>query len=320
MNSLTSPDIKILRHPDRLAAFQSGRTAFPISAEIDLTWRCALNCKLCHSKWLHQDIELSQDQIRRVLTQLHGHGAQAVTFTGGGDPLESPHWRYAVNLAHDLGFDQAVYSYLPRVDQKLVNFLASKLAFVYTHSCNTRGLSRPAASKTVWTYGWLLDESNWTQIPDMVRRTNLDFFNFVDFRPLCPENKPGSKPLDYGWIPDAVRLLKSESARESRVKWAEYKFSGLQRRDAGRNYGACYSTDFTTCIGPNGDVYECINRRGFPDSILGNLLTEDLAEIWKRKSRCRTDMSNCRIMCRNNSLNQTLWSVFGPEVQHSNFV
>lgn len=325
MNSLSDPESKILRHVDRLADFNRG-LAYPISAEIDLTWRCSLNCKGCHSKHLHSNIELQPDQIKRILTELHSHGLQAVTWSGGGDPLESPFAFYAFELAHDLRLDQALYSYLPNIDsdfwedrQEVFDYLGSRMRFVYTHSCNTKGLKRN--SKTVWTYGHLLDETNYLRISDLIKQTNLDFFNFVDFRPLAPENKPDASKLNYEWVPMALHLLKEHARQNPQVKFAEYKFTDLMRPNFGRDYHKCFSTDFTCSIGPNGDMYECLNRRGFSDSILGNLLTESLEEIWKRKARYREDLSQCRILCRNHEMNKTLYHrVFGPEPEHSNFV
>ena len=321
MNSLSDPSTNILRHPDRLAAFKNG-IAYPLSAEIDLTWRCSLACPGCHSMHLHQNLEMSEGDIYRVLTQLRKHGCQTVTFSGGGDPFESPHWRYAVNLAKDLGFDVAAYSWLPGLNQEMVAFIEmKKIAFIYSHSNNSKGLRHSLSSKTVWTYGWLLDSLNWMKVPEMVKKTNLDFWNFVDFRPLAPENKQNPSNLDYSWIPDAMRLLTSAQSQNKQVKWASYKFESLIRPDGGRDYHSCLSTHFTTVIGPDGKMWECVNRRGFEDSMLGNLLQEDLESIWTRKPKSREDMSLCRIICRNNSLNQTLYHrVFGPEPQHASFI
>lgn len=315
MNSLTDPAFKILQHPERLADFKAG-PAYPISAEIDLTWQCALNCKLCHSKHLHQGLTLEPDQIRRIVMELYMNGLKSVTWAGGGDPLESPHWRYAVNLAHDLGLDQGLYSYLPGLNQEIVDFLDSKMKFVYTHSCSTKGLVHTVRSETVWTYGYLVDSENWKKIPEMASRVNYNFFDHCDFRPLAPENKLDPTVLDYSWIPDAMPVLADTQRRFPNVRYADYKFT---RMEEPREYGTCFSTDFTTCIGPDGSVYECLNRRGFDDSILGNLLKEDLHNIWERKPRCRENLTNCRLQCRNDRLNATLYKIFGEVDPHANF-
>jgi hypothetical protein len=151
----------------------------------------------------------------------------------------------------------------------------------------------------------------------MAARVNYDFFDFCDFRPLAPENKLDPTRLDYSWIPEGLKVLEETRRRFPKVRYADYKFT---RMESPREYSTCFSTDLTTCIGPDGAVWECLNRRGFPDSKLGNLLIEDLDAIWKRKPRCRTDLTACRLQCRNDSMNRTLFKIFGAEMQHMNFI
>jgi MoaA/NifB/PqqE/SkfB family radical SAM enzyme len=323
--SLTQPDKKITHylvgHPELMTDAKQRGYYYPISAEIDLTWRCALNCKGCHSKWLHQGIELDPLQIERILAQLKSVGCKTVTWSGGGDPLESPHWQSAMNTAELLGFRQAVYTYMPQPSQGKVDFIESHCDFAYTHPFKTNGLVRGIKRECTWTAGFLLDSENWARFPRMVESVDLEFFNFVDFRPLCPTNQPDSKLLNYSWVAEFIDAFQDLGYSENpKVKMADYKFRDLLRSDLGRDYASCLSTDFVACIGPNGDMYECINRRGFTDSVLGNLLHEDIHEIWERKSRFREDFTGCRILCRNHEMNRELYSIMGPAPKHECFV
>jgi hypothetical protein len=65
-------------------------------------------------------------------------------------------------------------------------------------------------------------------------------------------------------------------------------------------------------------MWECVNRRGITP--LGNIITDGIEKIWDSKPRGRTDFTGCRILCRNNELNKTLWEVFGPEPKNVEFV
>jgi MoaA/NifB/PqqE/SkfB family radical SAM enzyme len=317
MKSLTDPAHKIDRQFKALDHFQTHGWSYPLSAEIDLTWRCALNCKGCHSKWLHTDKELNQADIVHILGQLAQHGCKSVTFSGGGDPLESPHWKYAILSARLFGMDVAIYSYLPGFDQEKADYLGKQCQFVYTHSVSTKRINKPSG-KCVWTYGYLLDSTNWHQIPALIDKVDFDFFDHCDFRPLSPINAPDPPDMDYSWVARAIEVLENVTAQDSRVKAADYKFYDLLKSDKGRNYGCCYSTDFTAMVGPDGTMYECINRRNV--SPIGNLLAENLKEIWQRKQHKREDFDGCRILCRNHQMNKSLWNLLGPEPQHASFI
>lgn len=319
--SLTDPASKLthylINHPELLLERKFHGFNYPVHAEIDLTWRCSLNCKGCHSKWLHSGVELQPDQIKTILTELHAHGLQAVTFSGGGDPMESPHFEYAVNFAHDLGLSLGLYSWIPNATQSHVEFLNWKFDWIYSHPFNTKGLSR-LKGRSHWTAGFLLDEDNWHKAAEMAAKVDLNFFDGVDFRPLCPENKPDAKPLNYDWVENAIRLLKQLSD-EPRITWSEYKFNGLLNGGK-REYDKCLSTDLVALVGPDGQLWECVQRRGYPDSALGNLLTESLEDIWRRKKHCRTDLEGCRILCRNDQDNVALYQLLGPAPKHSAFL
>ncbi len=329
MNSLSNPASKLthylVNHLETLVHRKQHGFVYPVHAEIDLTWRCSLDCKGCHSKWLHSGVELQPDQIKHILNELHTHGLEAVTFSGGGDPMESPHFFYAINLAYNLGLEIGLYTWIPEPTQAKVDTFDSKLAWVYSHPFNSSRFERGVVVRGIqsrrchWTAGFLLDETNWHKAAEMAAKVDLNFFDGVDFRPLCPENKPDAKPLNYGWVEKAIFMLKQMSSDEPRITWAEYKFNGLLNGGK-REYDKCLSTDLVALVGPDGTMWECVQRRGYSDSALGNLLTESLETIWQRKKHCRTDLKECRILCRNDQDNVVLYHLLGPAPKHSAFL
>lgn len=309
MQTLADPKHKISRQFKVLQHFAEKGWAYPVSAEIDPTWNCSLNCKGCHSKWLHKDQELSQADIASVLRELALHGLKSVTWSGGGEPLEWTHWRFGMEEATRWKLEQGLYSYMPQPGQERIAFLENHLAWAYTHNFRTKGLVRNS-KQMIWTAGWLLDKETWLRVPEYIDKTDLGFFDYVDFRPLIVEG------ADYSWVPKAIDFFKG--VNHPRVKWAEYKFADLLRPDKGRTYQTCYSTDFNASIGPNGDMYQCLNRRGI--TVIGNLLREDLETIWQRKAHTWCDFKQCRDLCRNHEMNKELAYLLGPEPLHASFV
>ena len=310
MNSLADPQHKIARQFKALDHFSTHGWTYPVSAEIDPTWNCSLNCKGCHSKWLHQDQELSQEDIVTILRKLSINGLKSVTWSGGGEPLEWTHWRFGMEQARRWQLEQGLYSYMPFPSQHRVDFLEEYLSWAYTHNFRTKGLRRKEGSKMTWTAGWLLDKETWFRVSEYIEKTDLGFFNFVDFRPLIVEG------ADYSWVQKAIDFF--ERFKHPQVKWARYKFLDLLKPDRGRSYKTCYSTDFTASIGPNGDMYQCLNRRGI--TVIGNLLKEKLEDIWERKAHKWCDFAQCRDLCRNHEANKELNYLLGPAPQHASFV
>lgn len=310
METLADPRHKISRQFKVLNHFKEHGWAYPVSVEIDPTWNCSLNCKGCHSKWLHKDQELSQADIVSILRELSIHGLKSVTWSGGGEPLEWTYWQFGMMEARRWKLDQGLYSYMPAPNQAKVDFLEACLSWAYTHNFRTKGLNRQKPSSMIWTAGWLLDKETWPRVNEYIEKTDLGFFNFVDFRPLILEG------ADYSWVKQAIKSL--EKLDHPQVKWATYKFEDLLKPDKGRTYSTCYSTDFSASIGPNGDMFQCLNRRGI--TVIGNLLKEDLETIWKRKVHAWCDFTQCRALCRGHEMNKELEYLLGPEPLHASFV
>jgi MoaA/NifB/PqqE/SkfB family radical SAM enzyme len=312
---LSRPSTKIL-HEDNLPVlhlFKETGHAYPLSAEIYLTMRCSLDCKGCHSKFLHNPAELSHREIDRILQQLALHGCKSITWSGGGEPLENPFWYHAMVECNRLGMKQGLYSYLPDLDQHRVDILSKYLEFVYAHN-NQRPVIKTPNTQCKWTAGFLLDNTNWQRAREFHQKTNWALFDCCDFRPLVVDG------MDYSWVPRCIEALTSleEVDHLPGLRWARYKFEDLVVDNCGRNYSECFSTHFTATIGSRGEVWECVNRMG--KTQIGNLLEEDLADIWERKPRSREDLTDCRILCRNHELNKTLWQIYGPSPVHAEFI
>jgi hypothetical protein len=311
---LAQPAIKILHEENLpvLHALKETGHAFPLTAEVDLTMRCQLDCPGCHSKWLHNPSELSIQEIDRIVTQLKANGCRSIVWSGGGEPLESPNWKFAMWAAHHAGMKQGLYSYLPALTQERVNTISHYCEFVYAHN-NHRPVQKPDTT-CVWTAGFLLDNKNWGRIREFYDKTNWSLFDYCDFRPLIVEG------MDYSWVQKAIDTFESLDTFDKLpgLRWARYKFYDLVSPAYGRNYAACHSTHLIAVIGSRGEVWECINRRGI--TCIGNILDEDLAAIWDRKPKCRTDLSDCRMLCRNHELNKTLYQIYGPAPVHGEFI
>ncbi len=99
MNTHVYSDTKVLRYPDRLAALASGEVAAPVHVGIKPTNVCNHSCYFCAYRSdnvsLGEDMNLRdkipQAKMAEIVEDLIAMGVEAVTFSGGGEPLIYPH-------------------------------------------------------------------------------------------------------------------------------------------------------------------------------------------------------------------------------------
>ena len=84
-------------------------------------------------------------------------------------------------------------------------------------------------------------------------------------------------------------------------------------------YPVCYWAAMQTVITPNGHVWSCVNKRGHPGALLGDLTQESFAEVWTRAGGPCFVTDDCRLMCRGHLSNLTLDALM-TEPAHVNFV
>jgi hypothetical protein len=241
---------------------------------------------------------------------------KSILWAGGGDPMESPNWKYALRMSTEFGFSNALYSYLPKITQNDVNFISQHCKFVMGHNTPAK-VKRPEETKCRWICGWLVSKDNWKDFAKLEAQVNYSLFDSCYFRPLL------SFDDDYSWGSDFGRemYLKFHPYHFGNVDFAQHKFSDLKRPDKGRTYKECWGTFLAGAIGADGSVWECCNRMGPVYGALGNIFKDGLANIYAERLKPRTDFKRCPPACKNQKINQVLWDCYlGPEPEDVEFL
>lgn len=123
-----NPAGKPLAHLYRLAVWQKGGMAPPVTLEWDLSNRCSLGCAACHfahthtrGPWANRLREMpaghdpggdlaDADLVVGALRKSRDFGVRAVVWTGGGEPTLHPSWLSIVREAQDCGLQQGMYT------------------------------------------------------------------------------------------------------------------------------------------------------------------------------------------------------------------
>ena len=348
--SYINPVGKILRHPERLTAMKQGRIFPPIGMEVDLTNRCNLGCNFCHFGYTHSKGPLAKqfekdglldmgdemdiDLLRRVLIQMRTYEVESVTFTGGGEPTLYPHFFDATMIASELGLKLGLYTNATLVTRELADLIKEYYQWVVVSlDYATReeyriskkvdafedaraGVIKLVGGKAKVGVSFLLDWKHTdTEAMQMLGRgLGADY---IEFRPKISYDleNPSVPSEDTSWINKVMPHLRSASTMSDlEVRLTSFEHYANWKRE----YALCRGILFTGVITPNGKVWACVNRRGFPSSEIGDLNKNSFAEVWANQQAFRVN-DQCRVMCRADEINRTLDALSKPLV-HESFV
>lgn len=330
---------KILRYLDKLDYFFNGHKTL-IVTEFDLTNRCNNNCPGCCGV-RENGAELSREQIDLIVRSLRDIGNQGVILSGGGEPLISPHFSYAVKELRKNGMKLGLNSNGLALTEELAELIADNCTYfrISLDAASpelykkTHGMSPAAFQKTVdnirmfarvkkargsqtsYGVGFLTSRDTAGEMEAFVRLARDCGVDFAQFRPFTG---------DLYDVTETYQRLKETyetpdfGVRASLQKYKEMKTGGK------REYDRCRGMFFSTVITADAKVFACLHYRQREEYYLGTI-TEDtsLSDIF-RSPRMRQvyesiDCSKCPSMCRNDAFNRTL-DTLSLDVTHREFL
>lgn len=348
---------KVLSHLDRLAAWQKGERAAPVTVEWDLSNRCPLGCMDCHfahthsrGPWTVKERLLPMafdpcgdladvDVVKRVLGEMAEAGVLSVVWSGGGEPTSHPQWLDIMRYAARLGFQQGMYTSGGLLKPAQAKELAELATWVVV-SLDCKDAETYAKEKGVpaWRFdaacaglvelakeqdatigaSFLLHGENWQDAPEMLMFARTLGAHYTTFRPAI-RTSPATPAVCEDNRSWITEALPMLRDLAKRRQGVELDADRFaEYRDwHGRSYKMCYGVRMTANITPDSRMWLCPQRRGV--TCLGDLREESFAEVWRRHPGQWTDFSSCRVMCRLHLMNQTLDEVFSSR-EHGAFM
>lgn len=279
--------------------------------------------------------------VLRALGEAAAAGVQGIVWTGGGEPTLHPHFEAIVTEAARLGLKQGMYTHGGHIDaargaliKRLFSWVVISLDRADAESYRAykgggprgfekacAGVKNLTAAPGPCTVGasFLLDADTWQDAWRGLKLADSLGVDYTTFRPMIAfeQDDPARTNADRGWVTQAEPVLR-ELARTPGVICDVDRF--LEYRDwQGRAYQTCYGVRMNTTITPDGRVWLCVNRRGFPESSLGDLTKQSFGEIWSSHPGEWRDFRQCRVMCRLHLVNERLAAIETP-MAHAEFV
>lgn len=345
---------KVLWFPDRLAALKQGEPVAPVHVRIKPTNVCNHGCYFCayrSSKLsLGEDMNV-RDRIPRakmmeIVDDLVEMGVQAVTFSGGGEPLIYPHIAEAVRRLARGGVQVATLTNGSRLMGKVADAFAECATWVrvsidgwdgesyarYRSVKQTefdkvlRNLTAFASRDTDCVLGasLIVDRDNATRILELCRRLKECGVRHVKIAPCIVSNDGRENNAYHAAIAPEVRdqLAAATELEDQGFGIVDHYHDLAERFD--KSYDWCPFLHYLTVIGADCTVYTCQDKAYTKGGILGHLDEQGFREFWfsprtQRALRRLDPRTDCRHHCVAEAKNQLLFDYLGIDPAHAAF-
>jgi MoaA/NifB/PqqE/SkfB family radical SAM enzyme len=272
--------------PDRLKQIALQR-AQPLSASLELTYRCNWRCVFCYNPRHHDRRGLSGMEWLGVLDDLRSLGTLYVALTGG-EPLTHPEFVGIARGVRERAFALRILTNGALVTDAMADSIAELRPLAVEMSLHgSRAETHDGATATPGSFAALfrgLDRLR-TRGVDVVLKTPLTRLNEGEMEAMqamadergvpwrvdsvvTPRDDGDPGPLAYRCSPQAVE-------RVFRLLAAAGQLPQGQRAKGGVNCGLGRTT---LAVDPEGNVFPCMQWRRAP---LGNVRETPLAALWQ---------------------------------------
>jgi MoaA/NifB/PqqE/SkfB family radical SAM enzyme len=228
----------------------------PVHAQVIPTNQCNLSCKFCSCAKRDKSQQLTFDQVRQLADDLQDLGCEAVTITGGGEPLIHPLITTIIRTFCDRNMHVGLVTngLLFRTG---IDYIFNALTWCRVSCCderkfndNIRAILEEAYEKGPgidWAFSYVLSTPAAFDLENLIRY--IQFANEHEITHIRVVSDlldvENSMPMD-----EVRQLLANRKVDDSRVI-----YQGRKEYDPGQN--SCYISLLKPVIGADGYIYPC---------------------------------------------------------------
>lgn len=282
--------------------------------------------------------------FQRVCRELAEAGVKSITFTGGGEPLVHPQFAEFLATARK-HLEVGLYSSMAGSSPSKIEAIRRHCTWIvvsidepdresyqaWKGTNAFQGIYRATKELTrdgsglVTGASFLIHAGNWEKLEQMYALHKELGTTYCLFRPLVkydlqhPDRMvedPKTWMNQPRWRDGLITRLYQMREQYKDVEIAIDKFARYALWQ--RTYRECVAASLSGVVTPNGKVWACVNRRGFPGSCIGDLSKEPFVEVWQRQRRW-ADFDQCRVLCRGDEVNVALQPLLAKQ-PHENFL
>ncbi len=232
-----------------------------IHLQLNPTNKCNFDCLMCSCSERERELELTLEEIDKVITSMHKYGLKAVTITGGGEPLMHPEINEIINVFYESKVEVGIVtngSLLNRIDKlDKVTWVRISASDYLKSQLNSIGntINRilydlkdiVCANQGVdWSFSYVLSKD-----PDLHLLEKLikyaNEFEFTHFR-----------LVNDIFIADQLTKQMEHAKNYMRSNYVDDSLVNYQdRSEWTTGYNPCYISILKPVIGADGYIYPC---------------------------------------------------------------
>ena len=296
---------------------------------------------------------MSRDMLLNVCKDCIDLGVRALTATGGGEPLVNKHLPEAIEyVKNNSDIKLGMFTNGTLIEQrKAFEILVDCMTWVRisidsgtretynrirrprTEDQNFDGMWKNLIklletrekrnSKTMIGVGYVITPDNYREIVDFANMFKDLDVDYCQYKPeiVNQERDEGIQREAIFWK-EKVEPLISEAKI---ILGDKFQINGYKLTDLiedptllGRHYKKCLGSQIQPCIGADGEIYICVNQRGYKDYSYGSLYDKSFKDIWndmnsRNEVRWKIDerdlFCNCTSLCKPSESNKIFYDI-----------
>jgi len=346
---------KLMYHLDRVHEYFTRNDCYPLYMEISPVGSCNHRCIFCAYDFIgYPNRRLETTRTLTLLDELAEIGLKSVLFAGEGEPLLHPDLDSFITHARTNGIDAGLFTngqlLTPGKADRLIPALrfirfsfngGNATTYAQVHHVqpeafnqvidamrNAVAVKRRQTLETTVGAQFVVIPENIDSLVEAVYLLREIGVDYVAIKPFVQQS--GQQGYQLKQPLDARQLDACLSSAEA---LSTDTFAVMARRSAFSDYGSrryahCYGTSFISTLNSAGDVATCLPYWDNSDFVFGNIHGQTFREIWNspRRAEIKTKLEEhlkvreCPPNCRPNAVNEFLFELKFPSVEHINFI
>jgi len=291
-------------------------TIYPTHIQLNPTNKCPLNCSFCSCKDREHGVELKLDDAKLILDKFAALGTEAVTITGGGDPLAYTYINELIEHAANIGLcvglvtNGILFRNLKR--ETLYDIKWCRISVSDEQKLSMLKLDNIITARIDWSFSYVLtDHFDIQNLIDIIVYANAHNFTHV----RIVDNILGNELSIVETVKHAVSAVNIDDSKVI--------YQGRKQYEKGSKQ--CFMSLLKPNIDANGNIFPCCGIQYAIDKpsltfdskfVMGN--TSSIEKIWH--DQLYFDGSVCKrcFYSAYNSVLEILWNA--DKLIHREFI